>query len=193
MSPLFRDVLSRATLRKLVKGPATLDYSKALGNVTSLFGSLTTPSSSEVQIPLPANEKPRLKANESGVTDEEIEAAIETLYDYLNENLQVLNSTLNDAARENVMAKIWKEILLIIEGLLVPALGDAPSGLKPLNDRELDIVYKWLRVSASSLSISPLIAFAVTLKFLPRGWRGYKHGNTSECQIPRNNVSATLL
>jgi hypothetical protein len=148
MSPLFRDVLSRATLKRLVKIPSALDYNKAIGNVTALLGSLTTASSSEVQIPLPPSEKPRVKPNESGVSDEEIEAAIGSMYDYLNENLQVLNSTLSDSARESVMTKIWKEILVIIEGLLVPSLGDTPSNLKPLHDRELDVVFKWLRVRA---------------------------------------------
>jgi hypothetical protein len=145
MSILFRDILSRVTVKKLSKTPGALDYSKAIGNVTSLFGSLTTASSSEVQIPLPPSEKPRIKVD-VGATDEEVEAAIGPMCDYLNENLQVLNSTLNDSARETVMSKIWKEILIIIEGLLVPSLGDTPSSMKPLQDRELDIVFKWLRV-----------------------------------------------
>lgn len=144
MSILFRDILSRTTIKRLIKTPGALDYTKAIGNVTSLFGSLTTVSSSEVQIPLPQAEKPRLK--DVGTTDEEVEAAIGPMCDYLNENLQVLNSTLSDSARETVMNKVWKEILIIIEGLLVPSLGDAPSSLKPLHDRELDIVFKWLRV-----------------------------------------------
>ena len=144
MSPLFRDVLSRSALKRLSKVGA-LDYNKAIGNVTALFGSLTTGSSSEVQIPLPQHEKPRIRPD-SGVSDEEVEAAMGPLYDYLNDNLQILNSNLSDAARENVMNKIWKEILLIIEGLLVPSLGDTPSQMKPLHDRELDIVFKWLRV-----------------------------------------------
>ena len=148
MSLLFRDILSRATIKKLVKSPGALDYTKAIGNVTSLFGSLTTASSSEVQIPLPQAEKPRIRAD-VGATDEEVEGAIGPMCDYLNENLQVLNSTLSDSARENVMNKVWKEILTIIEGLLVPSLGDAPSSLKPLHDRELDIVFKWLRVGVS--------------------------------------------
>jgi hypothetical protein len=149
MSPLFRAILSRSALKRLNKGSA-LDYNKALGNVTALLGSLTTGSSSEVQIPLPPHEKPRIK-QDGGLAEEEIEAAIGPVYDYLNENLQILNNNLSDAARENVMNKIWKEILLIIEGLLVPSLADTPSTLKPLPDRELDIAFKWLRVSASSL------------------------------------------
>jgi hypothetical protein len=134
-------------MKKLVKGTGVLDYNKTLGNVTSLLGSLTTGSSSQVQIPLPQGEKPRFIRPEGVASGEEVEAAIGPLYDYLNENLQVLNSTLSDAARETVMAKIWKEILSIIENLLVPPLSDTPSSQKSLNDKELDIVFKWLRVS----------------------------------------------
>lgn len=147
MSPLFREVLSRTTMKKLTKGPGVLDYNKTLGNVTSLLGSLTTASSSQVQIPLPQSEKPRFIRPEGIASDEEVEAAIGPLYDYLNDNLQVINSTLSDTARETVMTKIWKEILSIIDSLLVPPLSDTPSSQKPLNDKELDIVFKWLRVS----------------------------------------------
>ncbi|KAG8835271.1 hypothetical protein FRC17_004578 [Serendipita sp. 399] len=142
MAPLFRDVLSRANLKKLAKIPG--GYNKALEGVTALFGSLTTSSTTEVQIPLPQHEKPRIKAD-TAVSDEEVEATLGPLYDYLNENLQVLNDTLSEAARETVMSKIWKEILAILEGLLVPSIGDTPSSMKPLHDREIDIVFKWLR------------------------------------------------
>ncbi|KAG8760622.1 hypothetical protein FRC14_002468 [Serendipita sp. 396] len=144
MTPLFRDVLSRSNLKKITKLPSALDYNKALGNVTALFGSLTTSSSSEVQIPLPQHEKPRVKVD-SSISDEAVEAALGPLYDYLNDNLQVLNDNLSEAARETVMSKIWKEILVIVEGLLVPSIGDTPSPMKPLQDRELDVVFKWLR------------------------------------------------
>jgi hypothetical protein len=43
------------------------------------------------------------------------------------------------------MSKIWKEILTVIEGLLVPALSDLPSDMKPLNDKEVYIVTRWLK------------------------------------------------
>jgi hypothetical protein len=45
-----------------------------------------------------------------------------------------------------VMTRLWKEILATIEGLLIPPLSEAPSDLVPLTDKEVDIVFKWLKV-----------------------------------------------
>ena len=50
------------------------------------------------------------------------------------------------------MTKIWKEVLTVIEGLLVPALSDQPTDMKPLSDKEVDIVFKWLKVKAILLA-----------------------------------------
>ncbi|KAG2363618.1 hypothetical protein BDR07DRAFT_1375660 [Suillus spraguei] len=41
--------------------------------------------------------------------------------------------------------RVWKEILVIIEGLLIPPLSKLSSDMKPLNDKEVDIVFKWLK------------------------------------------------
>lgn len=43
------------------------------------------------------------------------------------------------------MSKIWKEILTVIESLLVPPLSDKPSEMRPLNDKEVYIVIRWLK------------------------------------------------
>lgn len=48
------------------------------------------------------------------------------------------------------MTKIWKDILNTIDGLLLPPLSDQPSAVRPLTDREVDVVFKWLRVSGSA-------------------------------------------
>ncbi len=44
--------------------------------------------------------------------------------------------------------RLWKEILTTIEGLLVPPLSDRPTEMRPLSEKELDVVYKWLGVSS---------------------------------------------
>jgi hypothetical protein len=44
-----------------------------------------------------------------------------------------------------VMTRLWKEVLVTVEGLLVPPLSDKPSQQKPLTQQELDVVYKWLQ------------------------------------------------
>ena len=145
MSPFVRQCLSRNVVKLLFKSREQgLDYNKALGGVTAFYRSAIGTSASEVQVPLPASEKPRTRPED--LTDVEIEAAISPLFDYLEDNLQTLNTYLSDNTKEMVMARVWKEILVVIEGLLIPPLSDVPSDLKPLTDKEVDIVFKWLKV-----------------------------------------------
>ena len=143
MSPFIRQCLSRNVLRTLIKGNSTLDYNKALGNVTALYRSAIGSSSNEPQIPLPQSEKPRIRPED--LTDVEIEQAILPLFDYFDANLQTLNTYLSDTTKEMVMVRLWKEILATIEGLLIPPLNESQSEMKPLSDKEVDIVFKWLK------------------------------------------------
>jgi len=143
MSPFVRQSLSRSVLKLLIKGDSRLDYNKALGNVTALYRSALGGTASEVQIPLPTGEKPRVKPGE--LTDVEIEQAIEGLFDYFEATLNTLNTYLGDSTKEIVMTRVWKEILTTIEGLLVPPLSETPSDMRPLSDKEVDIVFKWFK------------------------------------------------
>lgn len=146
MSPFIQQCVSRPVLKGLIKsGGLGLDYNKALGGVTSLYRQAVGASASEVQIPLPQEEKPRIRPEE--LTDVEIEQAILPLFDYFDANLQTLNTYLSDTTKEMVMTRVWKEVLNVIEGLLIPPLSDATSDMKPLSDKEVDIVFKWLKVS----------------------------------------------
>lgn len=145
MSPFIQQCVSRPVLKGLIKsGSLGLDYNKALGGVTSLYRQAVGASASEVQIPLPQDEKPRIRPEE--LTDVEIEQAILPLFDYFDANLQTLNTYLSDTTKEMVMTRVWKEVLNVIEGLLIPPLSDATSDMKPLSDKEVDIVFKWLKV-----------------------------------------------
>jgi hypothetical protein len=149
MLPVIRQSLSRNVLRSLIKpgsGGGSLDYNKVLGNVTGIYKALSI-SSSEVQIPLPSSEKPRVRPEE--LTDVEIEQAIVPLFDYFDANLMTLNTYLSDTTKEQVMSRVWKEILGVVEGLLIPPLSDLASDMKPLSDKEVDIVFKWLKVCAT--------------------------------------------
>lgn len=143
MSPFIQQSLSRAVLKNLVKTGTGLDYIKALDNINAFYRQAVGPSASEVQIPLPQSEKPRIKPE--GLTDIEIEAAITPLFDYFESNLATLNTYLSEETKEMVMTRLWKEILAVVELLLVPPLSDAPSDMKPLSDKEVDIVFKWLK------------------------------------------------
>jgi len=163
MAPFISQCLSRNALKTLIKSGllgldynkalGSIDYNKALGSVTALYRTLGSNSASEIQIPLPESErekfqdKPTTAKRPEELTDVEIEQAILPVFDYFDANLQVLNSSLGDKAKEMVMTRVWKVILSVIEDLLVPPLADAPSDLKPLSDKEVDIVFKWLKVS----------------------------------------------
>lgn len=146
MSPFIQQCLSRTVVRTLLKSREQgLDYNKALGNVTALYRSAVGATASDPQIPLPSSEKPRIRPED--LTDVEIEQAILPLFDYFDANLQTLNTYLSETAKEMVMTRVWKDILTVIEGLLIPPLSDAPSDMKPLSDKEVDIVFKWLKVN----------------------------------------------
>lgn len=141
----MQQCLSRNVIKTLIKSrDPGLDYNKALGNVTALYRSALGGSLSEPQIPLPSSEKPRVRPEE--LTDVEIEQAILPLFDYFDANLQTLNTYLSDNAKEMVMTRVWKELLTVIEGLLIPPLSNISSDMKPLSDKEVDIVFRWLKV-----------------------------------------------
>jgi hypothetical protein len=116
MSPFLRQCLSRDVINKLLK-----------------------PTSNGFTIFKTVDKKVEL-------SDLEIEGAIDPLFDYFDTNLMTLNSFLHPAVFTKVMTKVWKEIESIIEELLVPPLSDRPSEMKPLNDTEVDVVIKWLKV-----------------------------------------------
>jgi len=143
MSPFIQQCISRNVVKALIKSrDPGLDYNKAIGNVTALYRSALG-TASEPQIPLPSTEKPRTRPED--LTDVEIENAILPLFDYFETNLQTLNTYLSDSAKEMVMTRVWKEILVVIEGLLIPPLSEVSSDMKPLSDKEVDIVFKWLK------------------------------------------------
>lgn len=164
MAPFVRQCLSLNVMKSLVKTREQqgLDYNKALGNVTALYRSALGNNSGEVMVPLPQAEKPRQRPED--LTDIEIEEAIAPLFDYFESNLQTLNTYLNDATKEMVMARLWKEILVIIEGLLIPPLSELPSDMKPLRDKEVDIVFKWLKVRGALLLGQPILTFPQFLR-----------------------------
>jgi hypothetical protein len=55
-----------------------------------------------------------------------------------------MKETLTEATMVAVMTRLWKEVLMAIETLLVPPLSEKPSNQKPLGEKELEVVYKWL-------------------------------------------------
>jgi hypothetical protein len=142
MLPFIRQSLSRSTLKAALRGSsATPDYGDAIGKITAAYRSALSDKRAN-QIPAPA---PDDKDNQ--LSDVHIETAIHPLFDYLDSNNHTLSSYLTDSALRIVMARIWKDILGIIEDLIIPPLSDTPSDMKPLKDSELDAVLKWLKVN----------------------------------------------
>lgn len=74
------------------------------------------------------------------------ETVLKPLFTYFDENFAIMKQTLTDASMVMVMTRLWKEVLLALEGLLVPPLSDKPSSQRPLTQQELDIVFHWLQL-----------------------------------------------
>jgi hypothetical protein len=81
-------------------------------------------------------------------TLQDCEDSIAPLLDYLEKNLKILNDNLSETNMQLVVLKIWREILITLEGVLLPPLSEQLSELKPLDDYEFHVVYKWLEVSS---------------------------------------------
>lgn len=80
------------------------------------------------------------------VTPLDIENALKPLFAYFDENFAIMKQTLTDASMVMVMTRLWKEVLLAVEALLVPPLSDKPSNQRSLTQQELDIVFRWLEL-----------------------------------------------
>ena len=76
----------------------------------------------------------------------DVENALKPLFTYFDENFAIMKQTLTDSSMVMVMTRLWKEVLLAIEGLLVPPLSDKPSNQRPLTQQELDVVFRWLQL-----------------------------------------------
>ncbi|EEP77245.1 conserved hypothetical protein [Uncinocarpus reesii 1704] len=77
-------------------------------------------------------------------TTADIEGALHPLFTYFDDNFYIMAQTLAPDAMRPVMARLWKEVLGTVEGLLVPPLSDKPSNQRPLTQQEVDIVSRWL-------------------------------------------------
>ncbi|KAL8948806.1 MAG: hypothetical protein Q9222_005035 [Ikaeria aurantiellina] len=75
----------------------------------------------------------------------EITNALKRLFAYFDDNFAIMNQTLTSTAMVMVMTRLWKEVLVTIEALLVPPLSDKPSQQRQLNQQEVDVVFKWLQ------------------------------------------------
>ncbi|GAA5905133.1 hypothetical protein JCM6882_000389 [Rhodosporidiobolus microsporus] len=167
MSPFVRHYISHQNLRNLLQlGKYNLpDLDKVRGNldkgvkqlnvfVRDAFAASTNSSTSTLLIP-PVHDPnapssvtlERLEQRKKGkgpLTDIEIEDAIGDLLDYFEVTFATLKESLTPDAWQLVIGRLWKDILTTIEGLLVPPLSERPTEMRPLSEKEVDVVYKWL-------------------------------------------------
>ncbi|KAI7861970.1 hypothetical protein BDF14DRAFT_1737371 [Spinellus fusiger] len=85
-----------------------------------------------------------IKVIDPGLQD--CEDAIAPLLDYLERNLKILNDNLSETNLRQAVLNIWKDILITLESVLLPPLSEHLSEVKPLDDYEFHIVFKWLEL-----------------------------------------------
>lgn len=78
-------------------------------------------------------------------SEAEVTNALKPLFAYFDDNFAIMNQTLTSASMVAVMTRLWKEVLVTLETLLVPPLSDKSSQQRQLSQQELDIVFKWLQ------------------------------------------------
>ncbi|RUS17297.1 hypothetical protein BC938DRAFT_476298, partial [Jimgerdemannia flammicorona] len=86
--------------------------------------------------------KPAPKTNDVSLQD--CDESLAPLLDFFETNLKTLNDNLSDSVMQLVVLKVWKEVLVTLENLMVPPLSDQPSNMKKLDPTELQIVLNWL-------------------------------------------------
>ncbi|PGH10146.1 hypothetical protein AJ79_05501 [Helicocarpus griseus UAMH5409] len=119
LAPYINHCLSRRALKSL------LSKGISISTVSSYFNRNKAPVS-------------------AGPTQAEIEGTLDTLFTYFDDNFAIMNQTLTGEAMRTVMARLWKEVLVTVESLLVPPLSDKPSNQRPLTQQEVDVVSRWL-------------------------------------------------
>ncbi|KAG0259677.1 hypothetical protein BG011_002446 [Mortierella polycephala] len=76
------------------------------------------------------------------VSDEDCDNALGPLLDYLEASLPILYDYLTSEGMTMVIGKLWREILVAIESLLMPPLSTATSDRSPLTEIEMHVVFK---------------------------------------------------
>ncbi|GAA6054101.1 hypothetical protein JCM3770_006173 [Rhodotorula araucariae] len=168
MTPFVRHYISHQNLRSLLKmGPYSLpDLDTVRGNLDKGVRNLNAyvrdalatstgagdaarlliPPVADPHAPTPVTLE-RLEQRKKGkgpLTDLEIENAIGDLLDYFEVTFATLKESLTPDAWRLVSMRLWKDILTQIEGLLVPPLSERSTEMRPLSEKEVDVVYKWL-------------------------------------------------
>ncbi|EGP88495.1 uncharacterized protein MYCGRDRAFT_109009 [Zymoseptoria tritici IPO323] len=141
LSAYIQQCLSRRTLRALT----TTSTAGAVAGVTlnSMRGYFSKVSGRPMSVAVPTSAAP---SGAGANIAESATNALKPLLQYFDDNFAILKQTLTDSAMILVMTRLWKEVLVTIEGLLVPPLSDKLSAQRPLTTSEVDVVYRWLQI-----------------------------------------------
>ncbi|USW53719.1 Putative C2 domain, MUN domain, mammalian uncoordinated 13, domain 2, C2 domain superfamily [Septoria linicola] len=140
----IQQCLSRRTLR----GLTSTSTSAAIAGVSmnTMRGYFSRVSNQVQGRPVSIVATPPPQAPSGSALVEQANNALKPLLQYFDDNFAIMKQTLTDSSMTMVMTRLWKEVLVQIEGLLVPPLSDKPSAQKPLTQAEVDVVYKWLQI-----------------------------------------------
>lgn len=92
-------------------------------------------------------------AKVTSVSDEDCDNALGPLLDYLEASLPILYDYLTTEGMTMVITKLWKEILVAIESLLMPPLSTALSDRSSLTEIEMHVVFKVVEVSRCFMGV----------------------------------------
>lgn len=85
------------------------------------------------------------------VSDEDCDNALGQLLDYLEDSLPVLYDYLTTEGMTMVITRLWREMLITIESLLVPPLSTEVSTRTPLTEIEMHVAFKIVEVCVACL------------------------------------------
>ncbi|KAF7195900.1 hypothetical protein HII31_02780 [Pseudocercospora fuligena] len=139
LNAYIQQCLSRRTLRALTS-TSTASTITSMG-MSKIGGYFSKVSSNYTGRPMSVATPPATASVQESASN-----ALKPLLQYFDDNFAIMKQTLTDSAMIMVMTRLWKEVLVTIEGLLVPPLSDKPSAQRPLTQAEVDVVYKWLQI-----------------------------------------------
>lgn len=137
LSAYIHQCLSRRTLRALTAQNINVQVTAGLNSMKGYWSKVSGRPTSMAPLP----------ATSAAPTQADVSNALKPLLTYFDDNFAIMKQTLTDSAMVMVMTRLWKEVLVTLEGLLVPPLSDKVSSQRPLSLQEVDVVYKWLQVS----------------------------------------------
>lgn len=85
--------------------------------------------------------------------EEEIEANLTSIFEFLNVNLELLTDHLDESLSLKIVQGVWEKFIKTSELMIVPTLGDDQKDRKPWDDRRLNFFCRY--IDAAKYFFSP--------------------------------------